>query len=105
MEKYIEIICDALNDALTYQSYYDEINENTTLRIMAVVDVAMSYISKHYFDHHEYEDLVLQINSYKGDNNYIHNMFERLEDYHKESLEECEKDPAWKKFDNGMGSG
>lgn len=48
MNKYIEIIQSALQNALTSQDYSEPINEKTTIKLIATVDVAMEYLAYNY---------------------------------------------------------
>lgn len=48
MSRYIEIIQAALQNAYTSQDTSEPINENTALKIIAIVDCAMEYLADHY---------------------------------------------------------
>jgi len=45
MSKYIEIIQAALQSAYDTQSFNEPINEQTTIKMIAIVDVAMEYFA------------------------------------------------------------
>jgi len=48
MSKYIEIIQTALQNAYSSQDASEPINEETSLKFIAIVDVAMEYLSDNY---------------------------------------------------------
>jgi hypothetical protein len=47
MSEYLEIIQSAIQNAYTSQDTSEPINEDTTLKLIATVDVAMEYLSDH----------------------------------------------------------
>jgi hypothetical protein len=104
MEKYIEIIKRALDDAIN-ETHNDPfyLDEEATLKIIAVVDAACGYIAEKWFDYWEHIKFINLINEYR-ENSDIIKMREQIDEHHKKQADECEKDPAWKKFDNGIGN-
>ena len=79
-------------------------NKDNMMGVIATVDAAMEFINTHFVDQREYEEFMENIRYSKKYDVGIYDMLKNLDTYHKETLSECEKDPAWKKFDNGMDS-
>jgi hypothetical protein len=99
MNKYVEII----QDGLPYLHYCH--TEETMIGIVATIEVAMEFINNNWVEQCIYEEFLHKIKNDKENNPSIIKMIKALKAYHKELLEECEKDPAWKKFDNGERKG
>ncbi len=105
VNRYIEIIHNTLLETLT-ERYSDELTEDNVINIFDVVFESLSYINEKWVDQYEYQEFIDILAKFgNGKNPAIFDMIEKISAYHKEKLEECEKDPNWKKFDNGMDGG
>ncbi len=106
MNKYIEIIRLGILDIICSQPYEDSLDEDAIINIFDIVFESLGYINEKWVDQYEYQEFIDILSKFgNGKNPVIFAMIKKIENYHKEQLAECEKDPAWKKFDNGMDSG
>ena len=85
MSKYIEIIQTALQSAFDCQPFNEPINEQTTIKMIAIVDVAMEYLADHY--NRGFHDVVNTIRAESGNNEDIVNMILKLKEMI--NLEKC----------------
>ncbi len=76
MSKYIEIIQVALQNAYDCQPFNEPINEQTTIKIIAAVDVAMEYLADHY--RKAFHDIVNEIRAEARNNENILSMLSKL---------------------------
>jgi hypothetical protein len=78
MNKYIEIIQSALQNALISKDYSDPINEKTTIKLIATVDVAMEYLA--YNCNKGFHEIVNTIREESRNNSDIMDMLVNLKE-------------------------
>jgi hypothetical protein len=106
MSKYLEIIRSAILDVICSQPYEDSLDEDGVINIFDIVLESLSYIEKNWVEHNEYREFIDIISKFNnGENPCTFKMLKELKEFHSETLEECEKDPNWKKFYNYESKG
>jgi hypothetical protein len=90
MDKYIKIIQTALQKASATQNPFEAITEQTAIKIIATIDVAMEYLADNYIK--AFHDVVNAIRFEAKNNGDILNMMEKLME--TIDIEKCSEQPA-----------
>lgn len=100
MSQYIEIIRSSLSDVICATQYEESLDEDDVINIFDIVFESLRYIDKNWVDQIEYDKFIEILSKFDNHKNpTILKMIEKIKSYHTEQLDECDKNPYWKKFD------
>ncbi len=96
---YINIISQSLRDIISFEMFEDYLDEEITIHIISIVESALKIIQNDWVDARDYSNFNMLLDLHKEGNPTLEKMLRRIRCYHKDSLQECERE-GWEKLDN-----